>query len=132
MKTTAEIFNNYIESKRAIKNIVKEIWKYIYDNYKDYLEFYSYSSLYEWEVGDKYMLHTDYLSIQYSGPQGPSYDLEYFNNIPLDVIFNDKWKDFIDNIFKKKIENIKREEEFEKEERKRLYEKLKQEFEDGK
>ena len=130
MNEKEKVFNSYIESKRAIKNIVKEIWQYIYDNYKDYLEFGKYSSLYEWNIGDKYMLHTDYLSIQYSGPEGPSYNLEYFNHIPLDIINNGKWKEFIDNIFKIKIEDIKREEETEREERRKLYEKLKNEFDE--
>ena len=130
MEKTKEIFNNYIESKRAIKNIVKEIWQYIYDNYKDYLEFGSGSSLYEWEVGDKFMLHTDYLSIQYTGPQGPSYDCEHLKDIPLDIINNDTWKEFVDDIFKEIITERKMEKERELKERKKLYEKLKQEFEE--
>lgn len=127
-----EIFNNYIESKKAIKKLVKEIWNYIYDNYKEYLEFGSYSKLYEWELGDKYMLYTDYLIFSYIGPEGPSYDLEYFDDIPIDVIYNNTWKEFVDKIFKQKIEEKKREKELEKKERKKLYEKLKQEFKDEK
>ena len=129
MKKTEEIFNNYIESKRAIKKLVREIWEYIFNNYKDYLEFGSYSTLYKWEVGDKYMLRTDYLKIQYSGPEGPSHDCEYLKDIPLDIINDGTWKEFIDEIFKIKMIEKKIEEEREMKERKKLYEELKQEFE---
>lgn len=45
------------------------------------------------------------------------------------MIENDIWKEFIDDLFKQKINERKREEELEKEERRKMYEELKQEFE---
>lgn len=58
MKT--EIFNNYIESKKAINKLVEEIWNYIDENYKEYLEFGKCSRFHKWSFNPK-----DGLSISY-------------------------------------------------------------------
>lgn len=143
MKMTAEILNNYFESHKnyieickiynetrgAIHKLSKEIWSYIYKNYAEYLEFGKDSDFDEWDIDD-----TD-LTIKYLRAY---YDLDEHDwfYIPLSVIYNDTWKEFINDYFNK----IKAEEEAEKavrevrekEQRQKLYEKLKQEFEDGK
>lgn len=124
MKKMEEIFNNYLESKDAIEKLVREIWNYIYDNYKDYLEYKSYSGFDDWD------LDNNYLSIKYYRRCYDLIDTTWIDDIPLYTIYNNTWKEFVDKIFKQKIEEEEREKESEKNERKKLYEKLKQEFED--
>lgn len=143
MKKTAGILNNYIESHKnyieickiynesrsAIYKLSKEIWSYIYENYAKYLEFGRDSYFDEWNLDN-----AD-LTIQYYRAHYDLVETDWFH-IPLSVIYNDTWKEFIDEHFNK----IKAEEEAEneiretreKEQRQKLYEKLKQEFEDGK
>lgn len=58
------------------------------------------------------------------------YEFEWLKPIPFEMIYNDTWKEFIDDIFNKKIEAIKHEEKLARSQRKELYEQLKQEFED--
>lgn len=130
MKKMEEIFNNYIESYKTIDAFCYKIWRYIYQNYLEFLEFGKYSSFDEWELEDNKLLIRYYRT---------SYDLvetAWVERIPLDVIYNDTWKEFIDNHYNK----IKAKEEAEKEvreakekiKRQKLYEELKQEFEDKK
>lgn len=121
MKT--EIFKNYTESKKAINKLAREIWDYIDKNYKEYLEYGKYSRLGEW------MFKDNHLSISYFRTYGDFVEDEWIHGISLEMIENDTWKEFIDEIFNQKSDELKREEEFEKEERRKMYEELKQEFE---
>ena len=130
MKKIEEIFNNYIESKKVIETLCYKIWRYIYENYLEFLEYGEYSYFDKWELKD------NFLRIKYYDRVYDLYEYTWLPDISLDVIYNDTWKEFIDNYFNK----IKAEEEAEKAakeikekiKRHKLYEKLKQEFENGK
>ena len=130
MKKTEEIFNNYIESYKAIEALCYKIWRYVYENYLDFLEYGKYSSFDEWELED------NHLSIKYYRTCYDLVDTAWLEDIPLDVIYNDTWKEFIDEHYnkikaKEEAKKVVREAK-EKTKRQKLYEKLKQEFEDGK
>lgn len=119
-----ETVKNYIDSKNAIDTKAREIWKYIRKNYEEYLEYDKYSRFDEWKLDTK-----DGLSIRYYDHGYDVYEYTHINDIPLETIYNDTWKEFIDDIFNKKIERINHEKDLARKERKELYEQLKQEFE---
>ena len=140
MKKTEKLFNDYIETHKdyievcniynetrgAIDKLCKDIWSYICENYAEYLEYGKYSALDEWDLDDTH------LSIEYYRTYYDLHESTLFY-IPLSVIYNDTWKEFIDKHFDKIKLEIKAEEELrevdEREKRRKLYEKLKQEFE---
>lgn len=130
MKVTKEILDGYLNGFDAIEELVEEIFKYIKSNYQEYLDFERYSCLDEWKL-DK-----DSLSMKYYDYGYDLYEYCWFDDIPIDVILNDTWKEFIDEHFNKLIREKESKkaasEAKEKEKRKQLYEELKQEFEDGK
>lgn len=125
MAMTKETIKNYIDGVNAIENKAHEIWKYVHENYEELLEYGKYSRFDKWRLDPE-----DGLSISYYDHGYDIYDFEYLKPIPFEMIYNDTWKEFIDDIFNKKIEAIKHEEELARKERKELYEQLKQEFED--
>ena len=120
-----EIVKNYLEGEKIIENKAREIWRYIKDNYEEYLEYGKYSRFDKWNLDPN-----DGLSISYYDHGYDIYENTWINDIPFEVIFNDTWREYIDEIFNKKIEAEKREKELARKERKELYEQLKQEFED--
>ena len=121
-----ETVKNYIDSNNAIENKAREIWRYIRENYEEYLEYGKYSRFDKWSVDPK-----DGLSISYYDHGYDIYEYTWINDIPFETIYNNNWKEFIDEIFNKKIEAQKRDEETARNQRKELYEQLKQEFEDN-
>lgn len=136
MKKTSEILNNYIESckiyyetRDIIYKLCKEIWSYIYENYAECLEYGRYSAFIDWDLDDTH------LSIEYYRTYYDLHESTWFD-IPLSVIDNEVWKKFIDDYFSKIKAEIDAEkairEAREKEKRQKLYEELKQEFENGK
>ena len=126
MKINKETFSSYIQSRNDIELLAIAIWNYVRKNYEEYLEYGKCSRYDKWRLDTK-----NGLSISYYDHGYDIYENTWINDIPFEVIFNDTWKEYIDEIFNKKIEAQKREEELEKKERKELYEQLKQEFEDA-
>lgn len=116
-----EITKIYDETCNVINSLCRKIWAYIYDNYAEYLKYGKRSEFDNWD------LECDFLCIEYF-QNYYEFDTELFH-IPLSVIYNDTWKEFIDNHFNKiKAEEVDREAK-EKEKRRKLYEELKKEFE---
>ena len=126
---TKEILESYLKGLYAIEALVEEIFGYIKSNYEKYLKFGKYSCLDEWKLDE------DSLQIKYYDYGYDLYEYSWFEDIPLDTLFNDTWKEFIDVHFNKlkaeKEANKVANEAKEKEMRKKLFEELKQEFEDG-
>lgn len=130
MKVTKEILDGYLNGFDAIDELVKEIFIYIKSNYQEYLEFGRHSCLERWELDE------DELSIKYYDHGYDLYEYRWFEDIPVDTLLNNTWKEFIDKHFNKLIREKEAKkaasEAREKEIRKKMFEKLKQEFEDGK
>ena len=104
-KKMKEIFNNYIESYKTIDDLCYEIWQYIYKNHLEFfIKYGKHSSYDDWELED------NHLSIKYYHICHDLEDNVCIEDIPLDVIYNDTWKEFIDNRYNK----IKAEEEAKK------------------
>lgn len=85
-----EIFKKYLECQSIIHKLCIEIWDYIFDNYADYLKFGKNSKLYNWDM------NVEALSFEYFDSED-MYDFRLEDvEIPLKTIYNDKWKEFID------------------------------------
>lgn len=130
MKVTKEILDGYLNGLDTIDELVHEIFKYVKSNYQEYLEFGKYSRLDEWKLDE------NKLSIKYYDRGYDLYDYCWLKDIPVENLLNDTWKEFIDehfnNLMRKKEANKAASEAREKEQRQKLYEELKQEFENGK
>ena len=123
-----ETLTSYLKTVNILNVLAEEIFDYIKSNYEEYLEYGRYSSLDKWELDEDGMIikYYDY-----------GYDLYISSSktIPTDALLNNTWKEFIDDYFNK----LKAEKEAnkavsaakEKENRKKLFEELKQEFGDG-
>lgn len=131
MKITKEILDGYLNGLDTIDKLVCEIFKYVKSNYQEYLAFGKYSRLDEWKLDE------NKLSIKYYDHGYDLYDYcWFFKDIPVDILLNDTWKEFIDehfnNLMRKKEANKAASEAREKEQRQKLYEELKKEFENEK
>ena len=128
-KLTKEVLEGYLNGLYIIDTLAEEIFRYIKSNYQEYLEFGRYSCLDEWKLDE------DELSIKYYDHGYDLYEYRWFEDIPVDTLLNDTWKAFIDDHFNKlkakKEANKAASDAREKEMRKKLFEELKQEFEDG-
>lgn len=126
---TQELLDSYLESKLFLDSLVEKVWNYIYDNNYKLLNYDRQSWLYDWEMGH------EYLYIEYGGGSQDPNVTSHFEPIPLEVLLNDTWKEFIDEYFCKLIEEEKAEKEAvkaaEKKRRQKLFEELKKEFEDN-
>lgn len=85
-----DIIKQFLECQGIIHKVCIEIWDYIFDNYTDYLKFSKNSKLYNWDI------NFEALSFEYFDSED-MYDFRLEDvEIPLEVIYNDTWKEFID------------------------------------
>lgn len=128
-KLTKELLEGYKAGFEVIDELVSEIFDYIYENYKEFLNFGKYSTLEDWEIED------NCLDLKYYDRGYDIYEYCWFTGIPLDTLVNDTWKDYIQEHFKKQVEERQakaaKAAAKEKEMRRKQYEELKREFDVG-
>lgn len=86
-----EIFKKFLECQGIIHKVCMEIWNYIFDNYADHLEFGKDSRFYNWDINVE-ALNFEYFDFT----DNYDFTLESIEDIPLEVICNDTWKEYID------------------------------------
>lgn len=126
---TKDLLDSHFKCRDIISRLSEEIFEYIKDSYVDYLAYNRRSQF------DGYDLTEDELCIKYYDSSYVIHSYTWFEAIPVDNLINDTWKEFIDEHFNKlKLEeNMVRvaNELKAKKTRQKLYEQLKQEFEDN-
>lgn len=120
-----ETIKQYIRLREDMENLAEKIFDYVYDNYKDYLEYH------RWSMFDNFSIDNRKLWISYED----YHDVckTHLPEIPIELLDSEaKWKKFIDKYYKDKIkkeEEKKKRAEIEKEKEEReLFEHLKEKY----
>lgn len=121
-----ETIKQYIRLREDMENLAEKIFDYVYDNYKDHLEYWRYSIFSDFSIDNKklWISYEDYNDVCKAR----------LPEIPIELLESEaKWKKFIDKYYKDKIkkeEDRKKQEEIEKEKEEReLFEQLKKKYE---
>lgn len=90
--------SDYVKIRKEFVKLSKEIYDYTLENYPDSLEYEEDSEFLDVHISENWLV-IDYWDKCYAAPDESQIE------IPMDVIINNNWREFIDNESQKRIED---------------------------